>query len=130
MRVIEPPKRPDEAAARGARARGTEVESLSHRFERNGADRPTPIGVHLSMPDGLRLPVADLIAAHERVPGVDALQLQRAARDEGVLVADGRAFFVDEPRSQAIRLCFSNASDAELVEAARRLARALDAVPA
>jgi len=58
---------------------------------------------------------------------VDALRLQQATRDEGVLVADGRAFFVDEPRSQAIRLCFSNASDAELKEAVRRLGRALDA---
>ena len=58
---------------------------------------------------------------------VDALRLLQATRDEGVLVADGRAFFLDEPRSQAIRLCFSNASDAELKEAVRRLGRALDA---
>src|SRR5262249_27096204 len=28
---------------------------------------PAPIGVHLSMPDGLRLPIDDLIAAHDRV---------------------------------------------------------------
>lgn len=58
--------------------------------------------------------------------GVDALQLEQAARAEGVLVAAGHTFFVDEPRSQAIRLCFSNASEAELKEAVRRLGKALD----
>lgn len=57
---------------------------------------------------------------------VDALRLQQAARDEGVFIAEGRPFFVDEPHSQAIRLCFSNASEAELKEAVRRLGRALD----
>ncbi len=57
---------------------------------------------------------------------VDALLLQEAARNERVLVAAGHAFFVDKPRSQAIRLCFSNASEAELKEAVRRLGKALD----
>jgi 2-aminoadipate transaminase len=59
--------------------------------------------------------------------GLDAARLQNAARAEGVLVANGRPFFVDEPRSQGIRVCFSNASDTELTEAARRLERALGA---
>jgi hypothetical protein len=40
---------------------------VSQHAESNTADHPTTIGVHLSMPDGLRLPVDELIAAHERV---------------------------------------------------------------
>src|SRR5262245_54174524 len=36
-------------------------------IETNDADCPTPISIHLSMPDGLRLPIDELIAMHERV---------------------------------------------------------------
>src|SRR5262250_205741 len=40
------------------------MSNPGQRIETNGA---APIGVHLSMPDALRLPIDDLIAAHERV---------------------------------------------------------------
>jgi len=49
------------------RARGNGVTGVSQHAESNTADHPTTIGVHLSMPDGLRLPVDELIGAHERV---------------------------------------------------------------
>src|SRR5262249_15299233 len=41
--------------------------NLVQGIEARGTDGPAPIGVHLSMPDGLRLPIDDLIAAHDRV---------------------------------------------------------------
>jgi DNA-binding transcriptional MocR family regulator len=63
----------------------------------------------------------------ELIPALDSARLQKAAQAEGVLVANGRPFFVDEPRSQGIRVCFSHASETELTEAARRLERALEA---
>jgi len=66
----------------------------------------------------------------ELISGVEAARLQQVARDEGVLVANGRPFFVDEPRSQGIRVCFSNASETELKEAVRRLERALEVAKA
>jgi len=66
----------------------------------------------------------------ELISGVEAARLQQVARDEGVLVANGRPFFVDEPRSQGIRVCYSNASETELKEAVRRLERALEVAKA
>src|SRR5262249_25817015 len=43
------------------------MSNPGQRIETRGSDGPAPIGVHLSMPDGLRLPIDDLIAAHDRV---------------------------------------------------------------
>ena len=44
---------------------------MSQPIETSDAHRPTPIGIHLSMPDGLCLPTNELIAAHERVLRTD-----------------------------------------------------------
>jgi DNA-binding transcriptional MocR family regulator len=61
----------------------------------------------------------------ELASGVDAGKLQDAARDEGVMVASGRPFFADVSGANFIRLCFSNAADAQLEEAVLRLSRAM-----
>ncbi len=66
----------------------------------------------------------------ELISGIESARLQQAAREKGVLVANGRPFFVDEPRSQGIRVCFSNVSETELKEAVDRLERALEVVRA
>ena len=60
----------------------------------------------------------------ELAQDLDASRLLQAAREEGVVVAHGRPFFVDVLQGQFIRMCFSNASDDELIEAAARLSRA------
>lgn len=53
-----------------------------------------------------------------------AQQLERAARDEGVVVAGGRPFFTDASGSNFIWLCYSNVADAQLEEGVLRLSRA------
>jgi DNA-binding transcriptional MocR family regulator len=60
----------------------------------------------------------------ELASDLDANRLLQAGRAEGVVVADGRPFFVDAPQGKFIRMRFSNASDDELIEAAARLSRA------
>jgi DNA-binding transcriptional MocR family regulator len=61
----------------------------------------------------------------ELAPDVEAGKLHRASRDEGVVVAEGRSFFIEDSRARFIRICFSNAADSELEEAVRRLSRAM-----
>ena len=56
---------------------------------------------------------------------MDAWKLQQGSRDEGVVVADGRSFFVGAHTTEFIRLCFSNAADSQLEEAVLRLSRAM-----
>jgi DNA-binding transcriptional MocR family regulator len=60
----------------------------------------------------------------ELASALAASRLLQAARAEGVVVADGRPFFVDAPQGKFIRMCFGNASYDELIEAAARLSRA------
>lgn len=57
-----------------------------------------------------------------RLPaGVDSTTLASAAQDVGVLVGDGRHFFVDEPPAPYVRLSFGAASIPQIEEGIRRL---------
>lgn len=53
--------------------------------------------------------------------GLTSSQVVGAAREQGVLVANGRNFFVGEPTRQAVRVSFSMLDEATLAEGARRL---------
>lgn len=62
---------------------------------------------------------------------IDDVVLAEAAREHGVLVGAGRSFFATEPPSRNLRLSFAcAASHDELRESVRRLAFALEAMPA
>jgi DNA-binding transcriptional MocR family regulator len=71
-----------------------------------------------------RLPEGGFSIWIELASDLDTSRLLQAAHAEGVVVADGRPFFVDPPQGKFIRMCFSNASDDELIEAVARLSRA------
>lgn len=61
-----------------------------------------------------------------RLPdGVDSTEVTATAQACGVLVSDGRAFFVDDPRHGYLRLSFSMLDTPLLVEGARRLNRSV-----
>ncbi len=58
-------------------------------------------------------------------PGLDADQLLMRAIQERVNYVAGKAFFVDGSGADTLRLCFSQATDDQIVEGVRRLARAI-----
>src|SRR5262245_541496 len=60
-----------------------EVTSLSQNLETNDAHCPTPIGIHLTMPDGLRLPIDELIAMHERTLRAEGLGAAEYGGNQG-----------------------------------------------
>ncbi|MBL3700340.1 PLP-dependent aminotransferase family protein [Leucobacter luti] len=61
-----------------------------------------------------------------RLPqGADTRAIARAAHEAGVLVGDGRHFYVDEPPAPHLRFSFGAASEAQITEGVRRLARVL-----
>src|SRR5262249_33540282 len=84
------------------------------------------LGAHGSRLGRWNVPQGGFSLWIELAPGVDSGKLQEAARAEGVVVAGGRSFFADVPRSDFIRLCFSNAADSQLEEAVLRLGRAME----
>ena len=57
--------------------------------------------------------------------GLDADQLLMRAIQERVNYVAGKAFFVDGSGADTLRLCFSQATDEQIVEGVRRLARAI-----
>lgn len=72
----------------------------------------TPEGgffVWMTLPESIQLPA-----------------LMRAANEEGVAVIPGPGFYADGGGQHNVRLCFSNVEEQEIVEAIRRLARAVD----
>lgn len=60
-------------------------------------------------------------------PGLDADRLLARAIQERVNYVSGKAFFVDGSGTDTLRLCFSQATDEEIAEGIRRLARAIKA---
>ncbi|SJN08027.1 Transcriptional regulator, GntR family domain / Aspartate aminotransferase [Leucobacter sp. 7(1)] len=54
--------------------------------------------------------------------GTDTREFSAAAHSAGVLVGDGRHFFVDEPPSPFLRLSFGAATEPQIAEGVRRLA--------
>ncbi len=60
--------------------------------------------------------------------GVAVLDAVAAAEDNGVLVANGHNFFVDEPSEGFVRMSFSMLDESLLTEGARRLNRAVVAL--
>jgi DNA-binding transcriptional MocR family regulator len=65
-----------------------------------------------------------------RLPaGVDDVELAERARRKDVIVEPGRSYFVTEPPAAYLRLTYAAATPAELTEATRRLAEALDQLP-
>src|SRR5262245_19777844 len=66
-------------ASRLASERRSAGEPMSSPAQHADADGRAPIGAHLSMPDGLRLPIDDLMAAHDRVLRTD----ERSALEYG-----------------------------------------------
>lgn len=73
----------------------------------------------------LRVPVIPQGGLHlwARLPhGTDTRELAAAAHAAGVLIGDGRHFFVDEPPAPHLRLSYGAASEPELLEGVRRLA--------
>lgn len=63
-----------------------------------------------------------------RLPGgTDTTALTAAAREVGVLIGDGKHYFLDEPTAPYIRLSYSAASIVEIQEGVRRLASVLPA---
>jgi DNA-binding transcriptional MocR family regulator len=65
-----------------------------------------------------------------RLPaGVDDVELADLARRRDVIVEPGRSYFVTEPPAAHLRLTYGAATPAELAEATRRLAEALDQIP-
>lgn len=59
-------------------------------------------------------------------PNIDPGEFSRQAYANGVLVGDGRHFFVNEPPAAHVRLSFGAASPAQMCEGARRLGALLD----
>jgi 2-aminoadipate transaminase len=59
--------------------------------------------------------------------GLDAERLLTRAIQERVNYVAGKAFFVDGSGTDTLRLCFSQATDEQIVEGVRRLARAVRA---
>jgi 2-aminoadipate transaminase len=57
--------------------------------------------------------------------GLDADRLLARAIQERVNYVAGKAFFVDGSGADTLRLCFSQATDAQIVQGVRRLARAI-----
>jgi 2-aminoadipate transaminase len=57
--------------------------------------------------------------------GLDADRLLMRAIQERVNYVSGKAFFVDGSGADTLRLCFSQATDEQIVEGVRRLARAI-----
>lgn len=66
-----------------------------------------------------------------RLPGGVAAQpfSRHALTAEGVAAVPGDPFYADAPETDRLRLSFSQGSPADLAEAARRLARALESFP-
>ena len=62
--------------------------------------------------------------------GLTSRQVVAAAREQGVLVSDGRNFFVDEPEHGAVRASFSMLDVSLLQDGAERLNRAVAALAA
>ncbi len=62
--------------------------------------------------------------------GRSSRQVVAAAREHGVLVSDGRNFFVDEPERGAVRVSFSMLDASLLGEGAARLNRAVGSLVA
>jgi DNA-binding transcriptional MocR family regulator len=60
--------------------------------------------------------------------GLTSQRVVAAAREEGVLVSDGRNFFVDEPERGAVRASFSMLDASLLQDGAERLNRAVAAL--
>ncbi len=60
-------------------------------------------------------------------PGLDADRLLTRAIQERVNYVSGKAFFVDGSGANTLRLCFSQATDEQIAEGVRRLARAIRA---
>ncbi len=62
-----------------------------------------------------------------RLPeGADTREVCAAAYEAGLLVGDGRHFYVDEPPAPFLRFSFGAASEAQIAEGIRRLADCLD----
>ncbi|MFB9166006.1 PLP-dependent aminotransferase family protein [Arthrobacter psychrochitiniphilus] len=83
--------------------------------------------VHASMP-GARITNIPTGGIHlwVRLPeGSDSLVLTAAAHAAGVMIGDGRQFYVDEPTAPHIRLSFSAASIAQIGVGVRRVASLL-----
>lgn len=57
--------------------------------------------------------------------GTDSTSLTAAAQDAGVLIGDGKQFYVDEPPAPYIRLSYSAASIAQIAQGVRRVATLL-----
>lgn len=76
-----------------------------------------------AMPE-LRIPIVPRGGLHlwARLPdGVDSTAVCAAADTAGVLVGDGRHFFVDEPPASFLRFSFGAATPAQIDEGVRRL---------
>lgn len=83
--------------------------------------------IHTGLP-GVRIPAIPQGGLHlwARLPhGSDTREISAAAYAAGVLVGDGRHFFVNEPPAPFLRFSFGAATPAEITEGVRRLTAVL-----
>lgn len=80
--------------------------------------------IHTELPDAHlgAIPEGGIHLWAELPVGTDTTALAAAAQADGVLIGNGRHYFVDEPTSAFIRLSFSAASVPQIHEGVRRLA--------
>lgn len=102
------------------------LDTLRARYRERAAALATALLTHLG-PAIAPAPPEGGMFTWLRLPGVDTGSLLDRALAEGMAFVPGAAFAVTTPATEALRLSFATAAPAEIDEAVRRLARALDA---